>query len=359
MTNTKGGGRMPYMSDSELVKSIRAGRILPCYLFWGRDAFTCEIITKKLIDKLVPDEAKDMNYRFFPAAGLSMSELADICEAMPMFTDRVVAAVNDLNADSLRPDETKRLFEIISGIDPATTTVIFYATGTDLAAGKKALSQKNKKLADHIVKCGGGVVEFAYKKPPELVGYIQSRLGKSGCFMSPDNAEYLAASQNCNILMINNECDKLTSYQQSGEIVRETIELLVSDGADTDAYKLSKAILTGKRAEAFDILQRLYSRQAEPIALLTVIAGAAMDIYRAKTAVASGVPEKTVVEDYSYRGRDFAVKNAFRDCRSMPMEKLRFCLKTLSDCDRAMKSKRTDPRVMLEEAIAKIIEFKG
>ena len=80
MTNTKGGGRMPYMSDSELVKSIRAGRILPCYLFWGRDAFTCEIITKKLIDKLVPDEAKDMNYRFFPAAGLSMSELADICE---------------------------------------------------------------------------------------------------------------------------------------------------------------------------------------------------------------------------------------------------------------------------------------
>ena len=202
-------------------------------------------------------------------------------------------------------------------------------------------------------------MEFAYKKPPELVGYIQSRLGKSGCFMSPDNAEYLAASQNCNILMINNECDKLTSYQQSGEIVRETIELLVSDGADTDAYKLSKAILTGKRAEAFDILQRLYSRQAEPIALLTVIAGAAMDIYRAKTAVASGVPEKTVVEDYSYRGRDFAVKNAFRDCRSMPMEKLRFCLKTLSDCDRDMKSKRTDPRVMLEEALAKIIEFKG
>ncbi len=349
---------MSNMSDAELIKSIRAGKILPCYLFWGRDAFTCESITKKLVDKLVPDEAKDMNYRFFPAADLSLSELADICEALPMFADRVVASVNDLNADSLRQDELKRLCEIISGIDPSTTTVIFYSTGVDLAAGKKALSQKNKRLADHIIKCGGGVVEFGYKKPPELVKYIQSRLGKSGCFMSPDDAEYLAASQNCNILMINNECDKLASYQGSGEIGRETIELLVSDQTDTDAYKLSKAILLGRRAEAFDILQRLYSRQAEPIALLTVIAGAVMDIYRAKTAIASGVNEKTVVEDYSYRGRDFAVRNAFRDCRNMPIEKLRFCLKTLSDCDRDMKSRRTDSRVMLEEAIAKIIEYK-
>lgn len=349
---------MPNMSDTELVKSIRAGKILPCYLFWGRDAFTCETITKKLINKLVPDEAKDLNYHFFPASGFTCSELADICEAMPMFADRVVAAVNDLNADSLRPDETKRLCDIISGIDPSTTTVIFYATGVDLAAGKKTLSQKNKKLADHIVKCGGGVVEFAYKKPPELVGYIQSRLGKSGCFMSPENAEYLAASQNCNILMINNECDKLASYQGSGEIGHRTIELLVSDSADTDAYKLSKAIVLGRRAEAFDILDRLYSRQAEPMGLLAVISGAVMDIYRAKAAIAGGVNEKAVVEDYGYRGRDFAVKNAFRDCRSMPIEKLRFCLKTLSDCDRDMKSKRTDSKVMLEEAIAKIIEYK-
>lgn len=349
---------MPNYSDTELIKSIRAGQILGCYLFWGRDAFTCQTITRKLIRKLVPDEAKDLNYHFFPAAGLNLSELADICEAMPMFADRVVAAVNDLNADSLRPDESKRLFDIISGIDPSTTTVILYATGVDLAAGKKTLSQKNKRLADHIVKCGGGVVEFAYKKPPELVGYIQSRLGKRGCFMSPENAEYLAASQNCNILMINNECDKLASYQGGGEISRAAIELLVSDSADTDAYKLSKAIILGRRPEAFDILQRLYSRQAEPIALLSVISGAVMDIYRAKTAVAGSVSEKTVVEDYGYRGRDFAVRNAFRDCRAMPIEKLRFCLKILSDCDFDMKSKRTDSRVMLEEAIAKIIEYK-
>ncbi len=346
------------MSDTELVKSIRANRILPCYLFWGKDTFTCETIAKKLIDRLVPDEAKDMNYHFFPASAFSCNELSDICEAVPMFADRVVAAVNDLNADSLHPNEAKRLFDIISGIDGSTTTVIFYATGADLAAGKKALSQKNKKLADHIVKSGGAVVEFAYKRPPELIRHIQSRLGERGCYISDGNAEYLAAVQNCNLLMINNECDKLSSYQSGGEITRETVELLVSGQEDTDAYKLSKAVVLGRRAEAFDILDRLYSRQAESIVLLSVISGAVMDIYRAKAAALEGISEKTVIEDYGYRGRDFAVKNAFRDCRGMTVEKLRFCLRILSDCDRDMKSKRTDPRVMLEEAIAKILEYR-
>ena len=76
---------MPYMSDTELVKSIRANKILPCYLFWGRDAFTCEGITKKLIDKLVPEEARDTTASFppqgFPCPSLQIS--AKLCRCLP------------------------------------------------------------------------------------------------------------------------------------------------------------------------------------------------------------------------------------------------------------------------------------
>ena len=54
----------------------------------------------------------------------------------------------------------------------------------------------------------------------------------------------------------------------------------------------------------------------------------------------------------------FAAENAFRDCRSMSMDKIRRCLGILSDCDADMKSKRTDPKVLLEEAIAKMLSVK-
>ena len=350
---------MPNLTDAELVKAIRAKKYYPCYFFWGKDAATCESYAKKLADRLVPPEARDLNYHFFNSRSFSLSELADICESLPAFTDRVVALINDLNAESLRLDEQKQLFDIISKIYGETTSVIFYATGVDLAAGKKALSPKNKKLADHISKCGGAVVEFAYKRPNELVKHIQSRLGKSGCFMSPENAEYLAAIQGCSLLMINNECDKLTSYMGSGEIGRGVIDLLVSGEMDTDAYKLSKALISGKSSEVFGILDSLFNKQSEAIPILSVISGSMMDLYRAKTAILAGRSENDVSSDFNYKGRDFVVRNAFRDCRSMPIEKLRYSLKILSDCDISLKSKRTDQRIMLEEAITKILSYSN
>lgn len=353
-----GSEKMPYLSDSELVKTIRSKNYFPCYFFWGKDAATCELYAKKLVSRLVPPEAMDMNYHFFTAGTLSLSELADICESLPMFADRVVAMINDINAENIRPDEQKQLFDIISKIDSSTTSVIMYATGVDLAGGKKTLTAKNKKLADHISKCGGAVVEFGYKRPGELVKHIQSRLGQSGCYMSPENAEYLASILNCNLLMINNECDKLSSYMGTGEIGRGVIDLLVSGQIDTDAYKLSKALISGKRAEVYDILDRLFTKQSDAIPILSVISGSMMDLYRAKAATLGNYSESRVSEDFNYRGRDFAVRNAFRDCRSMPIDKLRYSLAVLSDCDINMKSKRTDQRVMLEEAITKILTYK-
>ena len=52
------------------------------------------------------------------------------------------------------------------------------------------------------------------------------------------------------------------------------------------------------------------------------------------------------------------MENAFRDCRGMSMEKIRRFISVLSDCDIDMKSKRTDPRVLLETAIAKMLSEK-
>lgn len=349
---------MPVMSDSELIKSIKKGDIKKAYFFWGKDTAAIENVTKKLTERLIAKQDRDMNYHFMNASDFSASELYDISQSMPFFADRIVTLINDLNAEGLRADELKLLFDAVSEADASTSTVIFYTTGVDLTGGKKSLSAKNKKLADHISKCGGIVTEFAYKKPNELVKHIQQRLGESGCFMSPKNAELLAEMLGCKLLDIDNECDKLSSYASSGEITEEMIELLASDQLETDAYKLSRAIIYGKRAEAFKILDKLYAHQAEPIPLLTVVSGSVMDLYRAKTALLSRRTESDVIEDFNYRGRDFAVKNAFRDCRSMSIEKLRYSISVLSDCDIDMKSKRTDPKVMLETAITKILTAK-
>lgn len=346
------------MTQSELAKSIRSGDIRACYFLWGKDFSSIERAKTKLVNTLIPEDERDLNYHSFFASDFSASEFYDASQSLPVFSERVVITVNDLNADSLRQDDTKLLFEAVSQLDSKTVTVIFYTSSADLCGGKRTISPKNKKLCEHISHCGGVVVEFAYKKPSELVPYIQSKLMSEGCGISAKNAEYLAEILGCRLLDIDNECAKLAAYSAGEQITENTIELLVSDQIETDAYKLSRAIVSGRRAEAFRILDKLYSAQEEPIPLLSVIAGSMMDLYRAKIALAERKGESCVIDDFDYKSRSFAVKNAFRDCRSIPIEKLRYSLAVLSDCDIDMKSKKVDSKVILETAITKILTYK-
>ena len=344
-------------TEQELQKQLKVGYIRPCYLFYGKDIASLESAVRQLVSKIMPDDARDLNYHFFAGSEFDVSEFADVCASLPMFADRVVAAVNDLNADTIKTDDMKFLKKTISEIDPDTITAIFYATGIDLCGGKKSLSEKNQKFAELIEKSGGCVVEFAYKRPQELVKYIRERVEQNGAEISQNAALSLAESCLCNILMINNEIEKLTAYCSAGKITESDVRELVAGQLDTDAYKLARAVTSGDRESVFPILSELYSRQQESVPLLSVIGGAFLDLYRAKLAQISGRADKDIAADFSYRGREFAIRNALRDCSKVSLEKLRYCLRVLSECDIGMKSKRTEQRILLEEAIIKMMNY--
>ena len=342
-------------SESELYRQIRAGDIRPCYLFYGKDVATLESVVKRLISKLVPDDARDFNYHFFPGGEFDLSEFADALGSLPVYSDRLVAAVNDLNAESLKASDTKFLNTVISEIDGSTATAIFYATGVDLCGGKKKLSPKNLALAEKIAAAGGEVVEFAYKQPQELVKYIRSRVEKGGSSIGYDAALSLAEACLCNLLMINNEIEKLTAFRPGETISDSDVSLLVAGQLDTDVYKLARAVAQGDRGAAFTILPELYNRGLESLAILNVLGSSFVDLYRAKLAVLSGRTRDDVAAGFDYKNRAFVIRDAIRDCSRIPVERLRSCVAIAADCDIDMKSKPTDKRVLLEEAITKML----
>lgn len=352
--------------DTALFEQIRSGDIRSCYYFYGKDTATLENVVKKLIAKLLTPEERDLNYHFFDGANLDMSALSDAAEALPMFADRVVIAINDycLKGDSKQAENRKQtkksdpLKALISDLDASTTTVIFYATGVDPCDGRKTLSPKNLSLAEHIAACGGTVCEFAYKKPQELVRYICSRVRKNGSEIS--NAAALKLAENClsNLLMINNEVDKLSTYRSGSEITVEDVLTLVAGQTETDVYKLARAATSGDRNSVFVILSELYGRGVEGTYLLAMIGGAFLDLYRAKLALMTGRGENEISSDYSYGNRGFVIRNSLRDCARIPVDRLRYCLSVLSDCDIAMKSKKTDDKLLIETAIIKMLSYQ-
>lgn len=344
---------MPCVNENDLAKSIRAGEISSLYYFYGKDVSTLEAYTKKLISRLVKKDEQTMNLHSFEGKTLDLSDFADVCDALPMLSERVCVTINDLNAETLNASDMEFLQKILSDI-PETTTVVIYATGIDVQNGKKMLSGKNKKLCDLAGKIGFAC-EFSYKTPSELVKVITDNVIKQGSTISKKSAEYLATQCLCNLMLIKNEIDKLCDYSAGKEITNETIDLLVSKQLDSNAFALAKATSQFNGKRAMSLLDELYSQQVDSIPILSAISMAFVDLYRARLAINAGASQSQVKQDFSYKGREFVVANAFRDAGGFSAERLRKCIKILADTDIALKSSKTASRLLVEQAITSML----
>ena len=181
------------------------------------------------------------------------------------------------------------------------------------------------------------------------------RASRSGCSLSRQNAEQIAQLCLCDTMRIGNELDKLCAYAEGGEITGEAISMLVAREDSLNAFALARAVTARNGRAAMEALDILSQQRNEPVMLLSAITSAFLDLYRAKAAQAAGKHHEHVLEDFSYKGREFAVKNAFRDAGKSSLEQMRACILILRDTDAALKSTRLDGRILIEEAITRML----
>ncbi|MBP1559658.1 MAG: DNA polymerase III subunit delta [Oscillospiraceae bacterium] len=348
---------MAVVTENDLKLAIKNRQYQRAYYFYGKDIAAAENFTKALVSRIVNKGDETYNLHSFDGKDIDLDMLSDACEALPMFADYVCCTVCDLNAESLSADRLERLIGIVSGL-PDTTVLFFYYTSVDVTDGKKYPTAKNKKLMDAVGKVGG-VCNFALKTPAVLAKEIMAKVSKAGCGISKDAAAFLAEQCSCNTLMIENEIDKLTSYAQGGEITMETVKMLSPRQIETTVYDLTRAITRMDTRTAMRLFNDLTEQKTEPIVILYAISGNMLDLYRAAAAMANRKSPSDVKADFGYaKNVEFRVDNAFRDIQRISMPHMRRCMQILAETDAAMKSMKTDPVTLLEEALIKMLAYR-
>ena len=347
---------MAVITENDLKTAVKNRKFLNSYYFYGKDIAAVENYKKLLVSRLVDKDNEACNLHAFDGKSFDMDTFSDACEALPFFADYVCCTVCDLNAEGLNADTINRLSGIIGSL-PESTVLIFYYTSVDVTDGKKFPTAKNKKLMDAVGK-SGGVCNFGLKTPSSLSKEIMAKVSKAGCGISREAAVFLAEQCLCNTLMIENELDKLTSYASGNEITVETIKALSPRQIETTSFDLAKAITRMDTKTAMRLLNDLTEEKIEPIAILYAVTGNMLDMYRARTAMSCGKTAQDVKEDFGYaKNVQFRVDNAFRDAQRISLPHLRQCMKILADTDAALKSMKTSPQTLLEEAIVKMLTF--
>lgn len=343
---------MAELSPAELLKKIKSGELSRAYYIYGKDIITVEnaskAVLKKHIGKNWESEITKLN-----GSELDISALCDMLEMCPMLSEWNAVLINDLNAEELSADNLKTLTEAIANL-PEYTLLILNITGFDVKKGKRAMTAKNKKLADSVSKIGV-VCECGLKTMPVLVKSITEKAQKQGCSISKKTAEMLAETCHSDSMMIENELEKLCAYRENEEIRPEDVEELVFAGIETDAFRLSRAIASYNPSAAMDIVNRLIQKKEEPVSIISAVSMAFLDLYRARTAMAADKRAADVIADFGYGARKFAVDNAFRDSRRISVEGLRKCIFLLRNADRSLKNTGAIPELILEKTVTEML----
>ena len=362
---------MPQIDPKSLSAQLKKGQLANLYYIYGSDINSVEQITRQIIKTAVGDN-EEFALTKINAKYIDLPSLDDTVSMMPMISDYNCILINDYNCekplDDMRgrkaEDINKKLLDILKNIPPATIVILnvtgfVIETKYDYKSGKNIIKDKNKKLADFASK-NGILCECAVKNSNDLAKDIVNKVSARGGMIRLENARQIAEMCLCDTLAINNEIDKLCMYAQGREITEDMINLLVHRQNDMTVYKLANAVAFMDRFTAFKAIDELNIDYSNKLYIFSAIANTFIDLYRAACGKQSGKNIDDVANDFGYAAnRAFVVKNAFRDCSRMSISRLRECIKIMRDTAVQFNSTYTDPRIILEQAVAKMFITKN
>lgn len=344
---------MARYDDVQLFRSLREGQIAPVYLIYGKETYLSQVCLQRILDKTVKKETESLNLRKFDGASLDMTAVQTEAEGYPFMAERKAVVLMNPNLEKLSKFDGDLLAQLLNDPNP-TTVLILYISNFDLNPKKSARIRKLMEAVDAV----GVIVECSPKTRSDLVRLVRQKCQKNGCEMDANTAGALIDRCGTGLDELMRETDKLISYKLSGEITRTDVEVVTHKSLDSSIFDLSKAMLQNGRTRAFQILDELFLQREEPLSILSALNSTFLDLYRAKAAMLAGKTVDDLCAMFPYKGREFRVRNAFRDVTRYSAGTLRGCLKVLSDTDLALKSGRADGRVAVTEAVARILALK-
>ena len=95
-----------------LRTAIKAGVPANLYIFYGEERYLLQNMVQQLKELLIPGGFEEFNYHRLGGKGLTVQELAETAEAMPMMAEHTLVTVTDLDIFKLDEGQRTALIEL-------------------------------------------------------------------------------------------------------------------------------------------------------------------------------------------------------------------------------------------------------
>ncbi len=327
---------------SDLIASLKQGKILPLYLLYGEEEFLVQDVLHLIIGKVVDPNARDFNYNSLSCRDTPVSEIINLCQTLPFLSEKRLVIARDI--DALKAGDIEELAAYLNDPSPATCLVMVSDQG-----------KFEKKSVISAVEARGAVTRFYPLLDREIISWIEGWARTRGVTLQRDAAQYLWQTVGNDLQKITNELEKVEIYIQGRKTVTyEDVKHVVGDFREYTPFDLAAALGQKNSERAFLILARLLQEGEQPVGLLGSIAWNFRRLLQAKAMESAG----TSPEDIMKKLRPpviFHQATLFKSqMKSYRLEELRRAFTVMLTADRALKSSGLPGRLVLERMILEL-----
>lgn len=342
------------MTEQELKTALKTENLSKLWFLYGDEPYLVAHYAQRLANTAVPpDELAVFNRHVFDGTALSLDALEAAVQALPLMGEHTCVWVKDYDAGAANKETTERIKTLIAQVEEPC--VLIFSVTAFMPDMKK--NAKWKAFLKEIDKRGHSLC-FEHRTAADMATMLCKGAVKRGCMLDKATAYAMVEQCGSDLFLLLNELDKLCAVVgEDGEITKAVVERVGTKQLDASVYELSKALLQKRYDMAYDCIARLFACGEEPIRILATLSETYVDLYRAKVASIGGEQAAQMSGVFSsYRGREFRLRNAARDCRALSLGAIRDSLDLLCAADTRMKSGgASQQRLVLEETVARLI----
>ena len=316
----------------ELHRQVQSGSVGKVYIFQGEESYLMQQAVAELQALLVPPGFEEFNYHRLSGKGLTVQEVTEAVEAMPMMAEHTFVTVTDMDIFKLDEPQRTALTALLGDFPEYCTLVFLYR---QIPYKKDArLKKLASALAEHAQE-----IEFAQQGQQKLFRWVRRRFAAMDKEIDDNAVEHLLFT--CGSLMdgLVPEIAKIGAYARGKRVTVADIDAVADPVLDAEVFQMTDAVAAGKYDRAAGLVAELLRRQEEPIRMRAALGKMLRQLYTARLAIDGG-KERVWLKDLWRMKSDYPARKLLDSARNVGRDWCREAVKRCQVLDRRMKSER-------------------
>lgn len=321
-----------YPGYEELRAALQSGGPANVYIFFGEETYLMQQAVEQLCALLVPAGFEEFNYHRLTGKGLTVQELTEAVEAMPMMSQSTFVTVTDMDVFKLDEAQRTALVSLLEDFPEYCTLVFLYRQLPYKKDGK--LKKLTAAVAAHTTE-----IEFAPQGRQKLQKWVRRRFAAFDKELDDNAIDHLLFT--CGSLMdgLVPEINKIAAYAKGKRVTVADIDAVADPVLDARIFDMTNAVTARDYDRAAAVLAELLRMQTEPIAILAVLGRELRQLYTARLAL-DGKKDAVWVKELWRMTSAYPATKLMEAARSVSRPWCRDAVRRCQTLDRRMKSER-------------------